>query len=422
MKRGQQPTLAAVAVVTFALLATGAFLHLREQPSAAAGETATSLNVRAFGAKGDGVADDTRAFVAALAAAAKTRRRLVVPRGVYKLAQPLKLPRGVLLKGAGRDRTWLRGQVLFGSDQRISDLKIGNAGRSAVHNLGGAAHTVFLRCRFRGGGGTSVDEAVVGLGYRGDCADIRFKDCDVECNLGVENADFTNAFNDITVYETSGAHVTNITFEDCHVGVSNGVRTGSPRMGLECYAVQRLEGGSGRGYQDITVRNCVFEAMDLQCIDLADAEDGRADGVLIERSLLKGGGKAQAKWGYTICVEAPTGVVIRNNTIWRGNWQTLNFAHTHESGPGTIVTGNHFDLAHDNGIPTAQYNPVFITGQGVQFTRNTVSFVGEHQYIIQLNDASHCTIAGNAFDIGAKGIYQTYNDCHDNTIAGNTVL
>jgi hypothetical protein len=181
------------------------------------------------------------------------------------------------------------------------------------------------------------------------------------------------------------------------------------------------EGGSGRGYEDITVRDCVFEAADAHCIDLADAADGRADGVLIEGCLLKGGGKAQTKWGYTICVESPTGVVIRDNTIWRGNWQTLNFAHPHESGPGTIITGNDFDLTHDNGIPTTQYNPVFITGRGVRFTGNTLSFAGRHQFIIQLNNASHCVITGNTFIIGSKAISHAYNDSHHNTVADNTV-
>jgi hypothetical protein len=420
MKRGSRRTIAALAAATCLLMATGALAYVAHHPGSADGGGTKSLSVRSFGAKGDGKADDTRAFMKALKAAAGSRRRLFVPSGVYRL-RPLTVPDGVRITGAGRRTTWLRGSLAFGSAQSFSDLLIGDAGVSAVHNRKGATNTVFERCRLRGGGGTSVDEAVVGLGYRGDCADIHFRDCEVECNLGIENAGFTNAFNDITVYETTGAHVRGITFEGCHVGVSNGVRTGSPRMGLECYTVQVSEGGSGRGYEDITVRDCTFEATDLHCIDLADAADGRARGVLIEGCLLKGGGKAQVKWGYTICVESPSGVVIRNNTIWRGNWQTLNFAHSHESGPGTLVTGNSFDLKHENGIPMGEYNPIFITGEHVELVDNTISFAGPHQYIIQLNNASHCTITGNTFEIGTREISQTYNVCSGNTIADNIV-
>ena len=48
-----------------------------------------------------------------------------------------------------------------------------------------------------------------------------------------------------TSYEgTGGAHVTDITFDGCHVGVSNGAASGrtigSPRMGLECWCEDRL--------------------------------------------------------------------------------------------------------------------------------------------------------------------------------------
>ena len=409
--------------MTAVLLATAAVLFVSpfRGPDPALCSSASRLDVRSFGARGDGAADDSKAFAKALKTARVTHEELVVPAGVYRLAQPVQLPDGVRLTGAGAGEAWLKGQLVFGSDDRVSALKIGDAGRSAVRNLPGAARTVFTRCRFRGGGGTSVDEAVVALGYRGDCTGIVFRQCAVECNVGVEDAEFSRAFNDITVFETSGAHVSGITFEGCWVGVSNGVRSGSPRMGLECYTVQIAEGGSGRGYRDITVRDCTFEATDAHCIDLADAADGRAGGVLIEGCLLKGGGKAQGKWGYTICVESPAGVVIRDNTIWRGSWQTLNFAHPHETGPGTVVMGNRFDLTHDNGIRTAQYNPVFITGRDVRFTGNTLSFAGEHQYIIQLNDASGCIISGNAFAIGDKEIYQTYNECFDNTVVDNVV-
>ncbi|MBI3921277.1 MAG: hypothetical protein HY318_07665 [Armatimonadetes bacterium] len=59
----------------------------------AAGQNATRdyINVCELGAKGDGKADDTRAFLAAVATAAKERRPVYVPRGRYLLSKPVDL-------------------------------------------------------------------------------------------------------------------------------------------------------------------------------------------------------------------------------------------------------------------------------------------------------------------------------------------
>ena len=56
------------------------------------------VDVRAFGAKGDGVTDDAAAFTAALAVS----RHLVVPAGTYRLASTVTLPENTVLQGAGR--------------------------------------------------------------------------------------------------------------------------------------------------------------------------------------------------------------------------------------------------------------------------------------------------------------------------------
>ncbi len=53
-----------------------------------------------FGAKGDGVSDDTRAFQLALDAAAEAGGGVVLaPRGVYRLEGRLNVPGAVMLKG-----------------------------------------------------------------------------------------------------------------------------------------------------------------------------------------------------------------------------------------------------------------------------------------------------------------------------------
>ncbi len=63
-------------------------------------------NVRDFGAKGDGVTDDTKAFNAAIAAT--TRGAVWVPPGRYVITDYVKIQKsGVVLRGAGPDRSVL---------------------------------------------------------------------------------------------------------------------------------------------------------------------------------------------------------------------------------------------------------------------------------------------------------------------------
>ncbi|MCF6176487.1 MAG: hypothetical protein L3J71_12065 [Victivallaceae bacterium] len=61
-----------------------------------------SINVCKFGAKGDGVTDDTAALRKAIAAVDKSPdSELVVPSGVYKISQTLDLPADITIRGLG---------------------------------------------------------------------------------------------------------------------------------------------------------------------------------------------------------------------------------------------------------------------------------------------------------------------------------
>jgi hypothetical protein len=81
------------------------------------------LNIRDFGAVGDGKADDTPAFQKALEEAGKSGARVIVPPGKYLLAGQLKLPDFVTLEGTftAPERTFdqshqlanTRGSILF---------------------------------------------------------------------------------------------------------------------------------------------------------------------------------------------------------------------------------------------------------------------------------------------------------------------
>jgi hypothetical protein len=102
-----------VLALSFCSLMT-AFSQTQTPPQDAAravqGEAATpdnlcpvdALNVRDFGARGDGTADDTEAFQAALSAASTRAGVVFVPAGQYRLKGSLDVPAGVTLEGTWR--------------------------------------------------------------------------------------------------------------------------------------------------------------------------------------------------------------------------------------------------------------------------------------------------------------------------------
>ena len=78
--------------------------------------------------------------------------RWYFPAGVYRCPASTRLSNRVHLRGEGARASWLKGRLEFGSNSRISRLKIGDAGRCAVMNHGNAHDTRFVRCRLHGGG------------------------------------------------------------------------------------------------------------------------------------------------------------------------------------------------------------------------------------------------------------------------------
>ncbi len=80
---------------------------------------ATEYNVLRFGARGDGVADDTDAVQAALDAAGQAGGGTVhCPSGQYRFNRPLRMPRRTLLRGESRDKT-----LLYWSNRHFARLR-----------------------------------------------------------------------------------------------------------------------------------------------------------------------------------------------------------------------------------------------------------------------------------------------------------
>jgi len=67
----------------------------------------TLVNIRDFGAKGDGGADDSEAFQKAFQAARGGGATVFLPRGNYLMTRTLEIPEGVTLSGESRENTFL---------------------------------------------------------------------------------------------------------------------------------------------------------------------------------------------------------------------------------------------------------------------------------------------------------------------------
>ena len=341
-----------------------------------------------------------------------------VPSGTFPGA--VAIPDGVSVAGAGLGLSWLRGRITYGSNDAVSGVKLGDAGM-AIRNRPGASHTVFRAVQFRGGGGSDSDSYL--LLFADSCDHITLSGCNIECNLGVEDSAFSHGYNNLRITENAkpgGAHIDSLMFDSCHFGVSNGVRNGCPRMDIEAYT---WDGGSGsyiHGWSNLVVTGCVFEPSDWYNIDLADAASPSGPHVsgpaLIEGCALGGAGN------YSLCIESPNGVVVRNNTIRRGANNTVKFGCGDMSAvnPGAFITGNVFDLLTDNGHSLGE--PYFyIKGGDNQFTGNTVKAASGSR-VFELQQARNNTITGNTLNVPASAtLFVLDNGCGGNVTSPNMV-
>jgi hypothetical protein len=255
---------------------------------------ATTINVKAYGAKGDGVHDDYPAIRAAMKAT-PAGGTLYVPGGVYYMRSSIDLRDRVNLAGAGiyrptgRTGTWLKGTLRFGSYSRIHDLRLGD--RGTLTNRGGAHDTVFRHVRFRGGSGG----AVVFLGRyvrwgdpvsKGSVHHIAFRYCEWERPLGSDTTYGTfEAWGD---WRRGGTSVHDISISHGHFGVDNGTTGyGCGRLGFlvqyspnEYYFRNRGSAAdwgvflpdypAHRLQHDISIANTVFEKSHWTTVDFTD--------------------------------------------------------------------------------------------------------------------------------------------------------
>jgi hypothetical protein len=183
------------------------------------------VSVASYGAKGNGVSDDTAAVTAALKANAGKDVGVYFPAGTY-VVSTITLPAGVTLIGAAANTTWLEGQISVAGQSNLSDLQLGVAGH-ALRFVNGASHTTFAGVDFVGGGSTGSDGCVISFYGGGAASFISFDNC----TIGADpySGDGVSICDD----GWSGATYHDLVWQDCHF-------LGSPRMTFEC--IQRADG------------------------------------------------------------------------------------------------------------------------------------------------------------------------------------
>jgi hypothetical protein len=184
------------------------------------------------------------------------------PEGVYAHSGALIVPDGVNVQGAGIYKpsdgsgTWLNCGIKWGSNQTISDLKVGGQGTKfypvsrATTNASerskcpttyaqGSHDVTFRRVRFRGASN------LINLGaYSGDwtsrvnktdCYHTYWYDCEFERGNDMNNVTLNSAahagegniFNIWVDCRAGGAQIYDLRWVRCHFGVKNGIGTSS---------------------------------------------------------------------------------------------------------------------------------------------------------------------------------------------------
>ncbi len=382
---------------------------------------------------------------------------MYLPSGTYPCPEPIRLADGVRISGDGAG-SWLKGQLLFASDNHVESLKIGDLGASAVANLAGASGTTFSRCRLHGGGSTEgIDSSVLYLGgSAGNVRDVVFDACEIERTSYEPPADVDafarNVGNTITIHEfthlADTAHVEGITFRDCHLGASNGRDTGALRMMMEAYSWDDDTGVVYHDWRGLTFAGCTIEASDTTGLDFSDGPwtaAGRpsARGVLITGCTFLGARKDET-WGHgglPIVYECPTGMVIRNNTFYASPQEAIGGSKTGDGrngDPALLIEGNIFDMTRspDGLVHEVDAAIISLVGYKSRVLDNTFLYESGVGVLIKSGsgDTVYATvgnvIAGNRFtDSRASGgeptivLTDDYGlGCYDNHIDANRIV
>jgi hypothetical protein len=344
--------------------------------------TVSTVSVATYGAKGDGVSDDTAAVTAALKANAGKDVGVYFPAGTYRITS-IVLPADLTLVGAGAGKTWLEGQLTVAGQSRLYDLQLGAAGQ-ALRFGDGARHTTFASCRLVGGGGmTSGDnEGVIRFGGDRSASFITFTDCEIGANSANGNG--------VSIVDTgwSGGTYHDLVWQDCHF-------LGSPRMDFEC--IQRADGVHPitTGYYDINLVGCVFEPSGAEAISY-DSPTSAAGHSTISGCTIKGAGWNSAyPWHQGVEFNGAVGMTFTHNTVYRCAGAMIN--HQQD---GTVSDNVFSDNVFDGtvsyiGTPASSPDIIYFNNvTGATFDDNVVK-TNFGSLLIGLVGSSNNSFVGN---------------------------
>jgi len=313
---------------------------------AACGGDTRIPSVGSYGARGDGVTDDTAAFLAA-ARAGPFR----VPAGTYRVTD-LVLPEGTTIHGAG-DSSFIRGKVTVASRCTLVSLKVGAAGQSFT----AAAKAQGVRCRdvtFIGG---STDSAVVSLML--PCKNLAFTHCTIATGGG---------WNGVSILDHNGT-IRDVTFDHCHF-MSQG------RMGFECISRNLLnDRATGNAvYQRVSLLDCVFEPQGAEAVSF-DGPPAVAN-CLIRGNVIKGAGIGRYPWDQGLEINGPRNMTVNHNTFYACRGDIWNLEMHSAVDCGWLFSDNEIDASKSfQSVPmNAHSDCVSMSGvHGGVFARNSIT-------------------------------------------------
>lgn len=349
------------------------------------------VNVRAFGARGDGQTDDTGAFNAALTAIGTSERVLYVPDGIYILEPTGGSPRGGLelsrplkltIRGDGMTRTTLR---------------------MAPGVYQGDTHLLFLE---ESSGITLRD-----LALDGNRASASFADEQNHC---------------VEISRSSDIRFERVRFHNCR---GDGIRLIAPPASdarwTERVTVQssRFEdnGRSGiavqRGVRNLMILKNLFERISDQSIDVEPTGSRAPSDILIEDNIIR---HSTGTWAVAIGGIGQSDVAhrltFRNNRVENG---AVSFGKTDE----LLIEGNTIlaDNKHSALRLAKNVTNVLVVGNEISGSGGGEDGLVE---IISLNGVfpSHVTLQGNSITAtgGQAGIY-VRDAISDIRIVGNEI-
>jgi hypothetical protein len=319
-----------------------------------------TLNVKDYGAVGDGVTDDTTAMMNAFNAAVAQSKTAYVPNGTYYLAaNPFQIPDGATILGEDANSAWLKGMLRAGSNQNISKVMLGVDGQYFGFKTG-ASNTILDNVTITGGEGKNVtdpfNEANEGWGG------TNFKISNPASNITIRNSTLLrgpgNWDNIVSIAAHTGSLIQNIIFENNHF-------MGASRMGAETIA-------RGGIFRNVSYYNNTFEAADAMTLDYGGDNGGSGD-CIVSGNLIKGGGVDLATVPYpnAVAFEGIKNTQLVNNTIWNAYGKVLQISFNSDITDQHTIRGNVFDGAQ--GVSTRNSSePIIFLDSG------TITFDGNH--------------------------------------------